>query len=164
MGCTGQHAETSLDVLEQANLALRRDMAEIKSNRGSSVQERYKYGGLVKAITRHISLRQSSLMDVGFSIRDRADLRVAADRMLDRAIDRREQINKIGKMSRNVQGIYLNTGQDFDGELAPLMDEINEEIEWELSEAIPLIRSSVGSTAPSPFRSASYVMHHRVWS
>ena len=153
--------KTSLDVLEQENLVLRRCITELKSHHGPSVEERYKYGGLVKAITRHISVRQSSLMDVGFSIRDRSDLRLVADRMLDRAIARRAQIDAIGKMSRNVQGIYLNMGQDFEGELAPLLNEISEEIEWELTDAIPLIRISVAlTTTPNPFRSARYVKRH----
>lgn len=152
---------TSLDVLEQENLILRQWITELESHHGSSVEERYTYGGLVKSIIRHISVRQSSLMDVGFSIRDRSELRLVADRMLDRAIGRREQIDTIGKMSRNVQGISLNIGQDFEGALAPLLREISEEIEWELAEAIPLIRRSVASMAtPCPFRSARYVKRH----
>jgi hypothetical protein len=100
-------------------------------------------------------------MDVGFSIRDRVDLRDVADRMLDRAIGRRARIDTVNKLSRNVQGIYLNMGQDFDDEFLPLLAEMSDEIEWELAEAIPLIRKSVASTATaSPFRSATYVKRH----
>ena len=153
--------ENSLDLLEQQDLVLRQCSSEIKNHRGPSMEDRYKYGGLVKSITRQIAVRQSCLMDVGFAIRDNSELRPIADRMLDHAIGRRVQIDRLGKMSRNVQGMYLNMGQDFDGQLTPLMDEINEEIDWELSEAIPLIRSSAASTStPCSFRSAKYIRHH----
>lgn len=154
-------AQNSLDVLDNEDHAIRQGIALLKQHRGTSVEDRYEYGRLVKSLTRQIAVRQSSLMDVGFSIHEMPDLRLVSDRMLDRAIARREQIDKVGKMSRGVQGINLNTGQDFVGEFAPLLDEIGEEIEWELAEAIPLIRRSQ-ATAPgrNPFRSARYVKRH----
>lgn len=155
------NAQNSLDVLEQENHGIRQGIDLIKQHRGSSVEDRYEYGALVKSLTRQIAVRQSCLMDVGFSIRGRSDLRHVTDRILDRALARRVQIDKVGNMSRGVQGIYLNTGQDFVGAFAPLLEEISEEIEWELSEAIPLIRKSLASTpCKSPFRSARYVKRH----
>jgi hypothetical protein len=57
--------------------------------------------------------------------------------------------------------MYLNQGQDFDGPLTALIDAVGPEIEWELSDAIPLIRRSLSTNdAAKLFSSARYVERH----
>jgi len=63
---------------------------------------------------------------------------------LDRdAGGRRSAIDQVEKMSRGVQGINVNTGQDFDRELRSLMQIVGSEIEWDLNEGIPAVRSAL---------------------
>jgi hypothetical protein len=48
-------------------------------------------------------------------------------------------------MARDVGVMSLNQGQDFDGPFTALIDAATAEIDWELAEAIPLIRESVST-------------------
>jgi len=100
-------------------------------------------------------------MDVANALSSIPALHSTAARMADRARDRRPLIDEVGDLSRSIQGISLNTGQDFDGPLTSLIALITPEIEWELLEAIPLIQRSLGPDAEGvTFESARYVTRH----
>jgi len=153
--------KTSLDVLQRENLLLREFITQIGESRGSSVDSRYDYGNAAKQISRHIAIRQSSLMNVAMAISEVPALHSTAARMVDGGTDRRVLIDKVADMSRSIQGMYLNQGQDFDGPLTALIAAVSPEIEWELSDAIPLIRRSLSTEdAVSLFSSARYVERH----
>jgi hypothetical protein len=152
---------TSLDLLQHEDLVLRDFFARINETRGSSVESRYDYGNIAKEIIEHVSTRQSCLMDIANALSAIPALQPTAARMADRAKDRRPLIDQLGDLSRSIQGISLNAGQDFDGPLASLIALISPEIEWELSEAIPLIQRSFDHDAEEvTFESASYVTRH----
>jgi hypothetical protein len=65
-------------------------------------------------------------------------------------------------MSRGVQGINLNVGQDFDSEMQELERIVGTEIEWELGEAIPQILHAVGDEpgVDDQMKSAHYLQKH----
>jgi hypothetical protein len=64
-------------------------------------------------------------------------------------------------MSRSIQGIYLNQGQDFDGPLRMLIDDVRPEIQWELAEAIPAINRLMPKTDRIvALRNARYIERH----
>jgi hypothetical protein len=156
-----QSKMTSLDALERENLLLRGLFAQIGESRASSVDGRYDYGNAAKQIIRHLAVRQSSLMNVGNAISKVPALRSTAARMIDRGTDRRSLIDQVGDMSRTIQGMYLNQGQDFDGPLTALINAVGPEIDWELSDALPLIRRSLSAKdAAKLFSSARYVERH----
>ena len=55
----------------------------------------------------------------------------------------------------------LNQGQDFDGPLVSLIDAVAPELNWELAEAIPLIRESLSTEdVVTLFCSARYAKRH----
>ena len=152
---------TSLDSLRDENLLLQGLIRRIDENRGSSVEARYNYGNAAKQIIRHVAIRQSSLMDVATAITEVPGLRSTARRMIDKGTDRRVLIDEVGGLSRNIQGLYLNQGQDFDGPLTALIHEMSPEMEWELADAIPLIRLTLSpKDAASRFSTARYVERH----
>lgn len=156
-----KRSSTSLDLLQREDLLLRGFFARVDESRGSSVESRYDYGNVAKEIIEHVATRQSCLMDIVNTLSPIPALQSTARRMADRAKDRRALINQVGDLSRSIQGISLNAGQDFDGPLASLMALISPEIEWELSEAIPLIQRSLGPNADGvAFESARYVTRH----
>jgi hypothetical protein len=156
-----QSKMTSLDALERENLLLRGLFAQIGESRASSVDGRYDYGNAAKQIIRHLAVRQSSLMNVGNAISKVPALRSTAARMIDRGTDRRSLIDQVGDMSRTIQGMYLNQGQDFDGPLTALINAVGPEIDWELSDALPLIRRSLSAKdAAKLFSSARYMERH----
>jgi hypothetical protein len=153
--------KTSLDVLEREDLLLRDFFKQIEENRGESVEQRYTYGNASKQVIRHVSVRQSALIDVATSISEIPSLCQIAERMIDRATARRELIHELVVMSRSVQGMYLNSGQDFDGPLTSLIGAISVEVDWELSDAIPQIRQVLDTPAKLVIlRSARYVTRH----
>jgi hypothetical protein len=150
-------------VLQREDLTLKDLFARITQTRESTVDTRYDYGSSAKQIIRHVAIRQSSLMDVAIVTSKVPALQTIGARMLDRGTARRSLFDQVGDMSRGIQGIYLNQGQDFDGPLTTLIEAVNVEIDWELSEAIPLIRHflSIDDGVGVPrLKSARYVERH----
>ena len=153
--------ETSLDVLIRENRILTDLFQQIDTSRQSSVVSRYDYGNAAKQVIRHLATRQSCLMDVGNVIAKVPALEATAARMIGRAKDRRTAINEVGDMSRSIQSMYLNQGQDFDTPLTALIGAVNTEIDWESRAAIPLIERTLDAEERSTlFASARYVDRH----
>ncbi len=151
----------SLDMLRRENHLLKDLFQQVKASQGSSVEDRYNYGNAAKQIIRHLATRQASLMDVARAISEFPSLRDTGARMIDRATARRVLIDKVGDMSRSIQGIYLNQGQDFDTPLASLIEAVDAEIDWELADAIPLIEETLSvKERGSLFSNARYVERH----
>jgi hypothetical protein len=152
---------TSLDALKHENTLLKGFFEQIEKNLGESVEERYAYGNVAKQILRHVSIRQSALFDVATSISQIPTLCELSGRMLEQATRRRVILDDLVNMSRSVQGLYLNVGQNFDQSLSKLIRALDTEIDWELSYAIPEIRQLV-DTSPGlvVFKSARYVTRH----
>ena len=153
--------ETSLDVLLREDQILKDLFERVNASRGSSVEDRYDYGNAAKQIIRHLATRQAALMNVGHAISDFPAMRPAATRMIDRGTDRRSLIDELGDMSRAIQSLYLNQGQDFDTPLTALIEAVNTEIDWELALAIPFIEHTLSaSERTSLFDSARYIERH----
>ena len=114
-----------------------------------------------KEIIRRITTRESALVDVATAAADIPAIAVVGERLGADSVERRERIEGLEKMSRGVQGMYLNTGTDFDGELADLMTVIRPQIAWELDEAIPALRNAMSPQVEADaLQSASYVSKH----
>ena len=156
------HVErTSLDLLEAENYLLRDLFEQLDSHQGPSIEDRYDHGNLAKQIIRHLAIRQSSLMNVAGAISPILSLRSTGARMLRGGTDRRRAYDDVGDLARVVPVMSLNQGQDFDGPLKSLIDAIAPELDWELAEAIPLIRGSLSSEdAATLFCSARYAKRH----
>lgn len=138
--------KSSLDLLEHEDEDLLKLFAIVRTNRGPDVHQRFAYGNAAKQTIRHLAIRQACLVDVGRAAVAVDGLAPLGRRMVERATQRRAQVDALGDMSRGVQGIYLNQGQDFDAEIEPLIGEVAAEIEWELREAIPTLRKAARST------------------
>jgi len=155
------HAKGSaLDLLEKEDLELRRLFEVLRQHRGDSVEDRADYGNAAKDVLRHLATRESALVEVGEAVSAQPGLEHLSAQLEDRMGKRREQIDRVERMSRGVQGINLNQGQDFDSELQELEQIIGTEIEWELEEAIPQIHHAMGSDVDHDMRSARYVQQH----
>ena len=151
--------KSSLDLLEHEDELLLKLFSTLNSNRGASVQQRFAYGNAAKQIIRHLAIRQACLMDVGrVAMASDNDLAPFGQRMVEGAVERRNQFDTVGDMSRNVQGMYLNQGQDFDAQMQPLIEEVKSEINWELQESLPTIRKAARA-APLGFKRARVVLH-----
>ena len=79
-------------------------------------------------------------MNVAAAISPILTLRSTSARMLCGGTDRRRAFDDVGDLAREVPVMSLNQGQDFDGPLLSLIDAVAPELDWELAEAIPLIR------------------------
>jgi hypothetical protein len=151
----------ALDLLEREDLELRRLFTVLRQHRGSSVEDRADYGNAAKDIIRHVATREAALVEVVDSVADQPELEELSARLRDRMGTRREHIDRVEKMSRGVQAINLNMGQDFDAEMRELEQIVGTEIEWELGEAIPQIQHGMGGPeADDAMKSARYVEKH----
>jgi hypothetical protein len=151
---------TALDQLERENRELRRIFVELDAHRSTSVEDRAEYGKLVKKLIRHVAIRESALVDVGLAIEHAPSLPTKAEKLRQGTEQRRTLIDRVEKMSRGVQGINLNTGQNFDAELLELQRLLQNEMQWE-AEAVPGIRAALrGNGGLQDLHSADYVVKH----
>ena len=127
----------ALDLLESEDGELQRLFSEIQESRGGSVDDRARYGDLAKEIIRHLANREAALADLQQVIDDASDMSQLSARLAEGVSDRRELIDQLERMSRGVQGINLNTGQDFDGALQQIIDVVSSDIEFDVTDLIP---------------------------
>lgn len=161
MGRSSERQKTSLDVLQREDVTLKDLFERIIRTREPTVESRYDYGNSAKGIIRHVAIREASLLDVGSVTSNTPGLQAIGSRLLERGNSCRELFDQVGDMSRGIQGMYLNQGQDFDGPLTTLIEAVSLEIDWELSEAIPLIRRWLQPCeGMSRLRSARYIERH----
>jgi hypothetical protein len=158
-----RHVETrrsddALDLLEHEDVELRRLFAAIEESRADTVGGRATYGDLAKDVIQHLATREAALVEVARKIEDQFD-GVAPSLDADSST-RRELLDRLEKMSRGVQGINLNTGQDFDGVLQRVIDTVGSEIETDLIDAIPAVRGWLSKSDEDPLKSADYVVRH----
>jgi len=134
---------SALDLLEREDIALRQEFGKVRSTHGPDVEQRAQYGDLAKSVIRRVAKREAALVDVAAVVSNMPELEAIANRMEQHTAVRRQAIDRVEKLSRGVQGINLNTGQDFDKEFTELMQIVGSEIEWDLDEAIPALRRSL---------------------
>jgi len=161
MALHGTTSGNALDLLEKEDLELRRLFTVLRQHRGASVEDRADYGNAAKDVIRHLATREASLVEVAEFIADRPELSPLADEMHDRMGMRRRHIDRVERMSRGVQGISLNVGQDFDEEMQEVEQIVGTEIEWELNEAIPRIQHVLSDAGQDEsLKSAEHVQKH----
>ena len=141
---------TALEVLADEDRAIQDLFTRIEQNRGSSVERRYQYGNLAKQLLRRLATRESAHADVAGATANVPALRSVASQMTAHDPRRRELIDRLAALSRGIQGIALNSGQDFDEPLRELTELIDREIEWELSEALPRIPNRARCRGSTP--------------
>jgi hypothetical protein len=151
----------AVDLLEREDLELRRIFTQLQGTRGESVEERAEYGDLAKQAIHHMATREAAVVEVARVVADVPGLESVATRLTKNTGDRRTLHNAVEKKSRGVQPINLNTGQDFDEDLQRLIQLIGTEMEWELEEAVPVIKGSLAVNEQGPdLKSAGHVARH----
>ena len=151
----------ALDLLEDEDRVVLDLFAGIEANRGQRVEQRARYGDLVKRLVRQLASREAAAVDVSVGLERLGGLETIAGRLDAGTTERRRHIDRVERMSKGVLGISLNTGQEFDPELRALGDVMNDQLRWELAEAIPAIRARVPEQQRAEvFRSARHLKRH----
>ena len=162
----GGHAEASkkedaLDLLEREDVALRRLFSQVEEARSDTVLGRAAYGDAAKEIVQHLATREAALVEVSRKIADVSELGSVVDSLDADSSTRRQLLDRLEKMSRGVQGINLNTGQDFDGVLQQVMETVGADIDRDLTESVPHVRSWLKKSGDQdPLKSADHVVRH----
>ena len=162
----GGHAEAkkdedALDLLEREDVALRRLFSQVEEARGDTVLGRAGYGDAAKEIVQHLATREAALVEVARKIAHVPELGGAVVALDADSSTRRELLDRLEKMSRGVQGINLNTGQDFDGVLQQVIETIGPEIDRDLARSVPDVRSWLTKSGDQdPLKSADHVVRH----
>lgn len=164
-----EEGATALDLLEDEDRRVLRLSAEVDEIRsqvtaatgGTRVEARADYGNRAKLLVRHFATREAAAVDVAAGIHDLDSLHEVAGGLRAGEEERRRRMDRVEKMSRGVQGMYLNTAQDFDDELRELVATARPQIEWELQEAVPALRRQLDAErCRQLFHSARYVARH----
>jgi hypothetical protein len=162
----GSHVESkagddALGLLEREDAELRRLFAAIDEARADTVRGRAVYGDLAKDIIQHMATREAALVEVARKVGDVPELESIGAGLDADPSSRRQLLDRLEKMSRGVQGINLNTGQDFDGVLQELIDTLTPDIERDLAQTVPAVRSWLSKSGEvDPLKSADYVVRH----
>lgn len=136
-------------------------MEGLAKTRGPTVEQRAEHGDLAKELIRQVTVREAALVDVFEALAGFPELAVVTGRLQDEMESRRQAIDRVEHMSRGIQGISLNTGQDFEAELLTLTDLLGPEIDWQATEAVPAIRRKLDdATLGEVLRTASQVVKH----
>ncbi len=153
--------DDALGLLRSEDAELRRLFGAIEEARADTVGGRARYGDLAKDIIQHLATREAALVEVGRTIAAVPEFNNIAASLGADPSTRRQLLDQLEKMSRGVQGINLNTGQDFDGVLQQTIDTVSPEIERDLSEVIPALRAQLSNSEEEvPLKSADYVARH----
>ena len=155
-----KRSDDALDLLEREDVELCRLFAVIEEARADTVGGRANYGDLAKDVIQHLATREAALVEVARKIENMGDLGGVAPSLYADPSTRRELLDRLEKMSRGVQGINLNTGQDFDGVLQRVIDTVEPEIERDLTDAIPAVRGWLSKSEEDPLKGADYVVRH----
>jgi hypothetical protein len=157
-----QPHDDALDLLQREDEELQRLFTAIQEARGDSAHGRAIYGDLAKDIIQHLATREAAIVEVGRVVTEVPELGSIAAALGASASHRRELLDQLEKlMSRGVQGMNLNTGQDFDSVLQQVIDTVGPEIERDLADAVPAVRTWLASTEePDPLKSGAYVAQH----
>jgi hypothetical protein len=151
----------ALDLLEQEDYELQRLFSEIQASRGGSVEDRARYGDLAKEIVRHLANREAPLLDVQRVIEDAPEFERLTEKLTNGVSDRRRLIDELEKMPRGVQGINLNTGQDFDGTLQNVISVVSTDIEIDLTDVVPTAAEWLSRTGQEKeLSSADHIVKH----
>lgn len=158
---THRDQPNALDLLEDEDRVVLELLDGIEANRGQRVEQRARYGDLVKRLIRQLASREAAAVDVSIGLQRVEGLDGIASRLHAGTAERRQRIDRVERMSRGVLGLSLNTGQEFDPELVALGGVMHEQIRWEISEAIPAIRQQVPEAEQAEiFRSARHLKRH----
>jgi hypothetical protein len=156
-----KQSDNALDLLEREDVELRRLFAAIGEARSDTVGGRATYGDLAKKVIQHLATREAALVEVARTVEGVGELAGVTPSLDADASTRRELLDRLEKMSRGVQGINLNIGQDFDGVLQRVIDTVGPEIERDLADAVPEVRGWLSkSGGENPLKSADYVVRH----
>jgi hypothetical protein len=151
---------SAIDLLEHEDTDIQELFRLLDATKGQSVEERYQYGLLVKQLVRHLANREAALAELSRLLGREVIVREALEREQSDGQARRTAMNRVEHLSRGKQGMYLNSGQDFEGALEELEEIISPEIGWELTEAIPVLQRSLGGERVDMLRNARYVSKH----
>ena len=146
MASTSDVRGDALDLLEREDLELRHLFTMLPQRRGLSVEERAEYGGIAKEVIRQLAVREAALADVAAVAGNGPDLDLGQlrERFEADMHQRRPLVDRIEKMSRGVQGINLQIGQDFGAAMEEVIQVVGTEIEWDLGVAIPAVKGAMG--------------------
>ena len=136
--------QSVLDLLRDEDLELRRLFEEVHRTGHESIQERARYGDLAKLVIRHTANREAALRELGRAIDEAGEFRRLRARLSLSGPFRRALLDRVERMSRGVQGINLNTGQNFDAPFRELTQLVGSEIESDLEEAVPALEAWLG--------------------
>ena len=155
-----ERRDDALDVLKGEDQNLVELFDQFFASTGSAVTARTRHGNLGKQLVRRMALREAARDHLADALGTTTLSDVSA-RFYQNTARRRQAIDHIEEMSRGIQGIYLNTHQDFDGAVADLRDIVQPEIAWELKSAIPFVESTIPAEQRTRiFRSARYLRKH----
>ena len=151
---------SSLEELEREDRIIAGLIAQIRSHDHRGVEDRFAYGNCAKELIRRIGDREAALRDVAAVARRVPELRSVASRLMSHDMAIRSPYDEVGDLSRGVRSLDLNTGQDFDSALRPLLEIVEREVSWELEVGIELIEGWLSRSESAGLHRQGWVQHH----
>jgi hemerythrin superfamily protein len=131
---------TSIDAWERSDTQIDELLRVIETHRGPRVDDRAEYGKLAKLLLRRAAVHEAAVHDVVHAVGDTPRIDDVVAKIESDSSVRRKILDRMERKSRGVQGINLNQGVDFDGDLNAYAELVRVQVPWEQRVALPAMR------------------------
>lgn len=159
-----EQPDDALTLLEREDHRLTELFAEFERTAGQpGVEERNAHGTTAKLLVRHLAIWESAREHVAGALAEpyEGEVKAIAERLCTGNEQRRQLLDDVEQLNRGVEPININAGQDFDAAMEPLRRLVEPELDWELHDALPRLRSTLETEDREELLpSARYVAKH----
>ena len=122
--------------------------------------DRVQHGEVVKLLVEHLAVRQVAREELADAVAGVPALAALERRMRDGVAERRTELRRLDELTRGVQPINVNQGQDTDAAVAQARPRLEEEIRFDLEELVPSLRRQLTDRQRAHLPSARYIRRH----
>ena len=146
----------AIDLLDYEDRAL----AELLTAFCDDALDRSQHGEVVKLLVEHLAVRQAARQEVADAVAAVPALADVEHRLRAGTADRRTELRELDELTRGVEPINVNQGQDADAVVARVRPRLEQEIREDLEELVPALRRRLTDRQRRRLPSARYVRHH----
>ncbi len=119
------------------------------------------HGKVVAMLVEHLAIREGAREYVAESLAAIPELDDLGRQWQDGTVERRRRLARLEEMTRGLEAVNINQGQDVDAAIAEMTPTLLEEIDEEERQLVPSVVERLGPTRRAEvLPSTSYVLHH----
>jgi hypothetical protein len=146
----------AIDLLDYEDRAV----SELLAASSDAALDRSQHGEVVKLLVEHLAVRQVAREELADVVAGVPALAALERRMRAGVPERRAELRELDELTRGVEPINVNQGQDTDAVVARLRPALEEEIRYDLEELVPALRRQLSDRQRAQLPTARYIRRH----